>query len=58
MICETGKMKIVKKIFLCAVAVPVLMFAESGTVVKKWETVPAKDVFVSVPRSKPPWQRQ
>lgn len=41
-------MKIVKKIFLCAVAVPVLMFAESGTVVKKWETVPAKDVFVSV----------
>ena len=48
MICETGKMKIVKKIFLCAVSVPVLMFAESGTVVKKWETVPAKDVFVSV----------
>ena len=41
-------MKIVKKIFWCAVSVPVLMFAESGTVVKKWETDPAKDVFVSV----------
>mgnify|MGYP007039891544 CR=1 FL=1 len=48
MICETGKMKIVKKIFLCAVSVPVLMFAESGTVVKKWETVRAKDVVGSV----------